>query len=125
MVVSPWLCGYIYQLSISLLLFIGTNVSQLLPSSIISKILFKFDTKAATEIDFNTFQLGKHSFQFSVRNWNCKLQSDHYNVSTSLEPLLLGAVKILRHVTRYTLLREKESSLHILLIRAIVTKDRE
>ena len=38
------------------------------------------------------------------------------NVSTLLQPLLLGAVKILCHVTRYKLLREKESSLHILLI---------
>ena len=26
------------------------------------------DTKGATEIDLNTFQFGKHSFQFSVRN---------------------------------------------------------
>ena len=77
------------------------------------------------EIDFNTFQFGKHSFQFSVRKWNCKLQSDNFNVSTSLQPLLLGAVKILRYVTRYKLLREKESSLHILLIRTVVPKDRE
>ena len=35
-------------------------------------IFQKFDIKLATEIDFNTFQFGKHSFQFSVRNWNCK-----------------------------------------------------
>ena len=26
--------------------------------------------QGATEIAFHTFQFGKHSFQFSVRNWN-------------------------------------------------------
>ena len=35
-------------------------------------LLQTFDTKGATEIDFNTFQSGKHSFQFSVGNRNCK-----------------------------------------------------
>ena len=37
--------------------------------------------------------------------------------STSLQPVLLdNALKVLRHVTRYETWREKESSLHILLI---------
>ena len=31
-----------------------------------------FNTNGAMEIGLNSFQFGKHSFQFSVRNWNCK-----------------------------------------------------
>ena len=44
--------------------------------------------------------------------------------STSPQPLLLGAVKHLRFVTRYEI-PVRESSLHILLIRTIVQKDGE
>ena len=61
------------QLTLSVLHFftadIESKVSQLPPSSIILKNLLQmFDTKGATEIDFNTFQFGKRSFQFSVEN---------------------------------------------------------
>ena len=61
------------QLTLSVLHFftadIESKVSQLPPSSIILKNLLQmFDTKGATEIDFNTFQFGKRSFQFSVGN---------------------------------------------------------
>ena len=45
--------------------------------------------------------------------------------NTLLQRLLLGAIKILRNVTRYETWWEKESSLHILLIRTIVPKDPE
>ena len=31
-----------------------------------------FDTNGAMEIGLNSFQFGKHSFHFGVRNWNCK-----------------------------------------------------
>ena len=37
----------------------------------IQNIFQTFDTKGAIKIDFNLFQFGKHSFQFSARNWNC------------------------------------------------------
>ena len=31
-----------------------------------------FDNKGAMEMDFSMIQFEKHSFHFSVRNWNCK-----------------------------------------------------
>ena len=61
-----------------------------------------FDTKVATEIDFNTFTcfnleniLSSLPFETETANNNLIINS------ASLQPLLLGAIKILRHVTRY------------------------
>ena len=45
--------------------------------------------------------------------------------NTSLQPLVLSAANILRHWLDTKLWREKESSLHILLIRTSVPKDRK
>ena len=51
-----------------------SKVSQLLPSSIILKIFYKSLTQRGQRklvlTCLNEFR--KHSFQFSVRNWNCK-----------------------------------------------------
>ena len=62
-------------LTLSMLLFsvadIESKISELVPSSIISKYFLNV-RQGDTEIDFNTFQFGKHFFQFNVRNWNCE-----------------------------------------------------
>ena len=42
---------------------IGSKVSELIPSSIISKYFLNV-RQGATKIDFSTFQFGTHSFQF-------------------------------------------------------------
>ena len=90
-------------LTLSMLHFFFADIGTKFPNCYVlyfQNIFQKFDTKLATEIDSNTFHFGKHSFQFSVRNWNCKLYNLIIN-STPLQPLLLGAVKILCQVTRY------------------------
>ena len=63
-----------------------------------------------------------------LSNLALETRTDNNNLiinSTSLQPLLLGAPKILRHWLDTKLWRGKESSLHILLIRASVPKDRK
>ena len=68
-----------------------------------------FDSKGATKIDFNTFQFGKnldYSLALETRTVNNNLIIS----STSLQPLLLGAAKILHHVARWeTSARERAS----------------
>ena len=48
---------------------LGQKFPNCYPLPYFSKYFPNF-RQGATEIDFNTFQFGKHSFQFSVRNWN-------------------------------------------------------
>ena len=58
-----------------------------------------FDTKEATEIDFNKFQFGKFRSILALETGT--VNNNLIITGTSLQPLLLGAVKILRDVTRY------------------------
>ena len=60
----------------------------------------KFDSKGATKIDFNTFQFGKN-LDYSLALETRTVNNNPIISSTSLQPLLLGAEKILRHVARW------------------------
>ena len=67
-------------------------------------ILQTFDSKGTTEIDFNKFEFGKHSLENILSNLALEMGTVNNNLIITgrlLQPLLLGAVKILHHVTRY------------------------
>ena len=86
---------------------IGSKVFQLLPSSIVLKMLCKCLTpRQQRELILKRFNLGRFLSSLPVKTGT--VNETLIINSTFFQLLLLGAVKILRHVTRYkTLARER------------------
>ena len=93
-ILSPRLCGKLYQCSTSLLLKLFQQFCNCYHFHNSQNILQTFDTKGATEICFNMFfNLEKILSSLALETGTVNNYMIINNIS--LQPLLLGAIKIL------------------------------
>ena len=103
---------------------IRLEASQLLPSSIILEL---FSKRLKTR-ELRKLTLARFNFKNILSSLALETGTVNNNLiiyGTLFQALLTGAIKILRRVTRYETPVREESSLHVLLIRTMVPKDRE
>ena len=103
---------------------IRLEASQLLPSSIILEL---FSKRLKTR-ELRKLTLARFNFKNILSSLALETGTVNNNLiiyGTLFQALLFGAIKILRRVTRYETPVREESSLHVLLIRTMVPKDRE